>query len=50
MKVKRNSFEHYWDDISFVGKAISEECFNLMSAFGEFCDEFGMPLAEEKTV
>lgn len=21
-----------------------------MSAFGEFCDEFGMPLAEEKTV
>ena len=20
-----------------------------MSAFGEFCDEFGMPLAEEKT-
>ena len=50
---KRASTEnvvHYLDDFLVAEKANSDDCKTLMSSYINMCNEFGVPLAEEKTI
>lgn len=40
---------HYLDDFSFVGRAGSGDCLQLLRSFMSVCAELGIPLAHEKT-
>ena len=41
---------HYLDDFLVAGKADTDECSQLMDSYRYMCKEFGVPLAEEKTI
>ena len=41
---------HYLDDFLVAGAAQSNDCAYLMSEFKGMCEQFGVPMAEEKTI
>jgi hypothetical protein len=41
---------HYLDDFFFGGKVGTNECDKLMDNFDNLCKDFGVPVAQEKTV
>ena len=41
---------HYLDDFLVAGAAHSNDCAYLMSEFKGMCEQFGVPMAEEKTI
>ena len=41
---------YYLDDFFFPGKANSDDCKKLMSCYINMCNEFGVRMAEEKTI
>ncbi|XP_033750856.1 uncharacterized protein LOC117335049 [Pecten maximus] len=45
-----NSLDHYLDDFLFAGKRESGNCEALMLCFSGICEDFGIPIAHEKTV
>lgn len=47
---KSNNILHYLDDFLFGGKSGSLECKNTLETFQNSCQEWGVPLAEKKTV
>ena len=48
-KVGLDTLEHYLDDFIFAGRNQTGDCKKLMDTFHEICNEFGIPLAENKT-
>jgi hypothetical protein len=45
-----NSNLHYLDDFLFGGKASSDQCSKTLKVFQDSCAQWGVPLAEDKTV
>lgn len=45
-----NSILHYLDDFLFGGKAGSDQCSKTLKVFQDSCAQWGVPLAEDKTV
>ena len=41
---------HYLDDFLFVGEVGTNQCANLLKTFTNVCQNWGVPLAEDKTV
>ena len=41
---------HYLDDFLVAGAAHSNDCAYLMSELKGMCEQFGVPMAEEKTI
>ena len=41
---------HYIDDFLLAGRANTNECENLMACYSAMCEQFGVPLAPEKTI
>lgn len=48
-KAGLSTLEHYLDDFIFAGRKQTGECRTLMEIFKQTCDEFGIPLADDKT-
>lgn len=46
----KNSVEHFVDDFLLVGRPNSDECTVLMKTFRDVCSNFGVPVAEDKTI
>ena len=47
---KNKNILHYLDDFIFGGKAGTMQCSDALSVFQHSCKEWGVPLADEKTV
>jgi hypothetical protein len=43
------NLDHYLDDFFFAGKANSNDCQSLMTAFVNICNKLRVPIADEKT-
>ena len=48
-KASLDTLEHYLNDFIFAGRNQTGDCKKLMDTFQEICNEFGNPLAEDKT-
>ncbi|KAM4694411.1 uncharacterized protein O3C94_004897 [Discoglossus pictus] len=49
IKTGLHSVVHYLDDFLFVGPADSADCLRLMQGFKDLAEEFGIPLAVDKS-
>jgi hypothetical protein len=49
-KSGKRSVEHYLDDFLLAGKAGTGECLQLMDRHRIICEDWGVPLAEDKTI
>ncbi|KAM4661937.1 uncharacterized protein O3C94_010581 [Discoglossus pictus] len=49
IKTGLHSVVHYLDDFLFVGSADSADCLRLMQGFKDLAEEFGIPLAVDKS-
>ncbi|KAM4652048.1 uncharacterized protein O3C94_014383, partial [Discoglossus pictus] len=49
IKTGLHSVVHYLDDFLFVGSADSADCLSLMQGFKDLAEEFGIPLAVDKS-
>ena len=49
-KSGKRSVEHFLDDFLLAGKAGTGDCWQLMDHFRIFCEDLGVPLAEDKTI